>query len=198
MTVFSLGNSLIAVKSSDTNHLIKSLNILDIHKDASKDAFKYFYENFSYKIPEDNLYKIIVSEKFQEWNLIYLSAGFEKIKKLIEYLIVEKSISANYYYGDSHTDTYEWIITNDSNIVRAFQYCMGEISCNEGLPLTLSEEKFINYTLANTIDTTTNIEFVFGEDALWDILEKSCKIYNIEIIKALRFHCGYISMKQFN
>ncbi len=158
-----------AIEDGDIDQIIKVLNIKVIQKAKCSEAFRYLYNGENNSKKTEKTFKVIISHQVNGWVFIYSENSiFENNKKWIEQLISINKKRVNYYYFDSHIDSYEWIIADKGKLNRIFEYQMLEVFHNIGEYLTSEEKKFVEFL--NTDD------FIFGEDVANSIIKASCNI----------------------
>jgi hypothetical protein len=185
-----VGPSYFAVLNIAPYEISSILKLDDVKVTTFEEAYKEFYP-FDFSTPKKYRSKLLISSSIEGWVFIYSECGiYQYCKKIVDKFLSSAS-KINYYYGDSCVDCYEWIITENKEIIREFKYELGEISVNIGECITLLEKKFINEIQRD------NGEFVFGEDVLTSIVTETCPLRKTHFNETDQFFIGFINESEY-
>jgi hypothetical protein len=184
------GSSYLAVKYLSIEQIIHLLKINSLFIKDYKDAFDYLFDNKNV-VEDKSQLKIILCDLKNDWIFIYSEFGYQTGIDVIERLLINEKIIANYYFSDSCVDGYEWIISNGGKIQRKFKYLMGDILEDYGNKITILETDYIEYIKGNCND------FIFGGKVFYSILENTCEVKDEQYDNSFKFTIGTIKLSNY-
>ena len=155
-----LGSSIFCLEGFTQSEVEKLFQIDNAKFKSAKESIKFLFpkNNWGEKIDNTEL-RIIISPNCNGWIFVKCQLNeFKDIKIIISNLISKTEKKINYYYVDSHTDYYSWILSNNGKIEREFLYSMGQVTNSKGQVTCEVEQKFENKS-----------EQIFGEDVYEEV-----------------------------
>ena len=134
-----LGSVYFSIQGISQDKIVEIIQLNNKKKRNPEEASNFLYSrNFEDRYQERNLKEIktYVTSELNGW--VYMKwemYEFQECKLIVEKFMEHTKGIVAFFYVDPYVDGYEWVIAKNGKITRSFNFDMGEIYENYGIPI---------------------------------------------------------------